>query len=185
MSTVVAVQGNGYCVIGADTRIMDGTRIINATKTSGKIIQTKQYILAGVGVLRPFQVASRNLIIPPISLPLEDWVAKTFIPALRETYAVNGISEDQPDSTGCDLILGVGGRIWLIDRDFTTVQDTGGVYTAGSGGDYALGRLTGLVGKGDTLQDTVQYVKLALKTACKFDSNSGNPVVVYSQGGLG
>jgi len=78
----------------------------------------------------------------------------------------------------------INGQIYEIGEDYAWVRDTTGIYSFGSGGDYALGAMYASAGDNvasSGVTATERTVRDALHVAAKLDTGSGPPFHVTSQ----
>lgn len=184
MSTLAAVQGDGWCVIGADSQLTEGSRIYSATESSGKLIKTTHFIIGVVGELFPLQRLAHVYFGDPLLYVggVQMWIHKHLIPLLRELYVeydIPLVPKDKKD--GATYLLAVNGEIYCIGDDFTWTQDRRGLYGIGSGGDFALGCLDSNIIPGVGPDWAKRVMDVAINTASKFDINTSAPAVVHTQ----
>jgi hypothetical protein len=65
MTTIVAVQGDGWAVVGADSRISDEGRIYSMAKGCGKIVRNADYLFGAAGDLRAINILEHVFNPPP------------------------------------------------------------------------------------------------------------------------
>ena len=182
MTTLAAIQGKGWCVIGADAQFVDDSRSYVTPKAAGKIFKTKGHIVAVCGELRPLQIIQHHMVFSeptksdPISL--DKFISTEFIPNMREALKGEDYSWDK--ETTWTLLVAVKGMIYLIDQDLTWTRDERGLYGEGTGGDVALGAMA--ISKFPT---TVAAAKLLVQKAilksCDYDVNTKPPISLYVQ----
>jgi ATP-dependent protease HslVU (ClpYQ) peptidase subunit len=171
LTTIVGVQGDNYAILGTDSRIStldnDDVRAINL-------------------VSHAFQVQG-----PSSSLKgkkLDEYVTNKFIPALRLCFDVNGYSVPQKDSSehlaeqGSEMLLAANGCIYQIDNDYAWSTDATGLYSIGTGGEYALGALAVLFSnKTSSVTTAKKNCLTSLSIASKFDPHTGYPYQTFVQ----
>lgn len=186
MSTIVGIQGDGWCVMGADSRVIEDDRVYVTPKKAGKIISRPGYVIAIAGNWRPAQILAHQLQYPkPPTFTtieaLDGFVTSEFIPAMKDAYLDNGFTNEGEDAT--DAMLAINGTIYEIGSDWSWLRDVNNLYAIGSGSAYALGSLvslTTLTGLTD-IDDATTKAKLALEAACKFDPNTAKPLIIHQQ----
>ena len=198
MTTIVGIQGDGFSVMCADSRILsvdgDGfsTNIQTLALSMSKIANVGPYLIGVAGDVRAINLVSHALTPPqpPAGMKgkkLDEFITVKFIPALRECFDVNGYSTPSKDSSqhvaehGSVLLISVNRTIYQIDNDYAWATDSSGVYAIGSGAPYAIGALSILCPKTPTISQAKRYVMKALATASRFDPHSGHPYNVVSQ----
>jgi ATP-dependent protease HslVU (ClpYQ) peptidase subunit len=196
MTTIVAVQGAGWAIVGFDSRVSYGTDTVNRVSTLGrgieKIAKNGDYLIGAAGDVRAINLLSYAFNPPKpddlIGVKLDRFMTTKFIPALRKCfedqgYAVKGSEEGAVHNS--TVLVVVNGTIYEIDSDYAWARDTYGIYAAGSGGDYALGALHGMFGPKRELhvEKTKNIVRKALEVGARLDSGSGPPFHILSQSG--
>ena len=184
MSTVVGIQGDGWCVLGADSQVSEGGRAYSTTKGLGKIMKRGPYYVATVGDFRPTNIIAFNFNfpkLPPYSsvYKLDKFIGSRFIPALQQCYADNAYIPKDGDS-GTDVLVAVYGNLYAISYDYSWTKDRRGYYALGSGGDYALGAMA-TYSPPKSIATASLIARTALSIACQYDTESGEPLLIYSQ----
>ena len=188
MTTIAAVEGDGWAVIGFDSRVstmLPGGRIYTMPTTSnGKIVRNGEYLIGAAGDLRILNIigyAFKPPTPPRGNTNLDKFIITTFIPALRLCFEEHGVSLKE-NGTGADLIVALRGRIYEIGEGFEWCADSKGIYAVGSGSTFALGSLyTTLGGKKYGIETAKKAVKLSLEIASSLDSGTGLPIVITTQ----
>lgn len=102
------------------------------------------------------------------------WIARVLSPALRQMIEDNEFLLDSKGRPEIGVLVVVTGQAFELDTVFSPGQNTSGIYTLGTGGDYALGALYVLKAAGITEDDLM----LALETAAKIDAYTGGALIV-------
>ena len=183
MTTLAGIQGNGWCAIGADSRMVDSGQIYELPKDAGKIHKVNGYIIAIAGDFRVAQIMNHSFQWPKMptfsSVEATDKFFTTeLIPMWKAEYEDLGYTVDK--DTESSVLVAVSGVIYAIDQDWSWGRDKRGLYAAGSGSDYALGRLDSFV-KPKNSDEAAAQIKAAIKTASKYDINTAEPIIVYTQ----
>lgn len=190
MTTIAAVEGDGWAVLGYDSRVsttLPGGRIYTMSLTStGKIVEVGEYLIGAAGDLRVLNIlgyAFKPPTPPRSSANLDKFMVTSFIPALRLSLEENGIPLKE-HGTGAEIIVAVRGRIYEIGEGFEWCADEHGIYCVGSGSAFALGSLyTSLATKKEYgIEAAKKAVKLSLEVAAALDSGTGLPIFVTTQG---
>jgi len=184
MSTVVGIQGDGWCVLGADSQVSEGGRAYSTTKGLGKIMKRGPYYVATVGDFRPTNILAFNFNFPKpppftSTYKLDKFIGSRFIPALQQCYADNAYVPKDGDS-GTDILVAVYGNLYAISYDYSWTKDRRGYYALGSGGDYALGAMA-TYALPKSIATATLVIRTALSIACQYDTESGEPLLIYSQ----
>lgn len=193
MTTIAAIQGDGWVVMGADTQSsVAWSRII---KMAGdKVYSNNGILIAGCGMGRGLDLLHKAWTAPkpPKKLSvdkLDIWMAKTFIPSMRKLFIDAGYDmKDDGDYAQheSNFIIAVQGVVYYIDDDYSFDRDIRGYVTSGSGGDFAQGALyAAYQEKGEELFSDIEVAKnameIAVDAAKEFDTFSGGDTKIYIQ----
>ena len=186
MTTLVAIQGDGWSVIGCDSRASseDGRYMDLATS---KVIDNNGVLIAVSGASRGGNITQFGWKPPKprANENLDMFITNKFIPQMRETFIKAGYdAKDDGDAAGHDssLIISVRGVLYPIFEDYSWDREARNVYYAGSGGDVALGALEALdYSKAKTPETAEKILKKAIEIACKHDIYSGGKIYTYVQ----
>lgn len=190
MTTILAIQGEGWAVIGSDTQWQDDYGRVGRMNQP-KIVSVGKYLIGIAGDTRGANIVQHMFAPPalPVKLSgnkLANLMVAQFIPALKECLEKNGAGrpqfDDQPALNENEILVCANGVIFQIDGDYSTEMDTNNLYAIGSGAHYGLGAMQSLVNNrkiGLTVAKTI-LVK-GLNIAAKFDSNSSAPFHTFIQ----
>lgn len=200
MTTILGIQGEGFAVLAADTRITsfleDGPAYHMTTLSQGvsKITTNGKYLIGAAGDLRAINLLTHAFSPPPAhpadrGKKLDHFMTVKFIPALRACFDLHGYSPPENKENknhnaeqASSLLVVINATIYLIDSDYSWLTDASGLYAVGSGSDYALGAVHSLAG-GKKLSP-VQAKSICLKSlsiAAKLDPHTGSPYHTYIQ----
>lgn len=184
MTTIAAYKGDGWAVIGYDSRVSDegGGRVYTLPSTLGKVSRRGEFLIGVAGDVRGLNAVAH--IFSPPALPqknvdLDKFITATFIPALKSCFAEHGVGDDK--SSGCSLLVAVRGQVFEIGGEFEWCRDERGIYAIGSGGSFALGALYALAKEDMTITAAKRVMKIAVSISTELDAGSGLPVTVISQ----
>jgi ATP-dependent protease HslVU (ClpYQ) peptidase subunit len=199
MTTVIGIQGDGFAVLCADSRISsvddDGfvSRIQTMASGVSKISQLGNLIIGVAGDIRAINLISYSFQ-PPQPAPtlkgrkLDEFITNKFIPSLRECFDSNGYSPPPRESSqhlaehGSEMLVVANRAIYQIDNDYAWCLDASGIHSIGTGAQYALGALSALMPVGQcSLTLAKKHITRAMAIASKYDPHTGNPYVVYYQ----
>ena len=189
MTTLAAVQGKGWAVVGCDSRSSDdsGRPMDMATH---KIIENNGILIAGSGAGRGSNLLQFGWKAPKptASEDLDKFMTQKFIPAMRKLFVDAGYDmKEDGDAASHDssFLIIVRGVIYPVFEDYSWDRDNRGIYYSGSGGDVALGVMEGLGIDNPKLsaEDAASIVKKAIEKTCKWDIYTAGPVIVKTQRG--
>lgn len=179
MTTVIAVQGPDYAILGADSQITDGDRIVLSPSTP-KIVKVGKYLLGVRGDARAGDVLMYSWK-PPLydgTDPVK-FMGKKIIPSIIAAFKANNYDFDK-DGAMFGFILAFAGNVFEIGSDMSISQNIDGIYAIGSGSDYALGALCAQM-PFDDLDDIKTAILAALAISAKYDINTAPPFQIEVQ----
>jgi ATP-dependent protease HslVU (ClpYQ) peptidase subunit len=191
MTTILAIQGDGWAVIGSDTQWTDDDGRVGRSHQP-KISSVGRYLIGVAGDVRGGNVIQHSFTPPPLPVKaqgakLTKFIVSQFVPAYRQVLEANGVGLPQYDSeiarTTIDSLVVANGVVFQIDGDYGTEMDANRIYAIGSGGCYGIAALQALTEKKKlTVLTARQAILKALAISAKFDAGTGAPFHVFSQG---
>jgi ATP-dependent protease HslVU (ClpYQ) peptidase subunit len=186
VTTLAAIQGDGWAVIGCDSRASDdGGRYMDLA--THKIVENNGILVAVAGASRGGNIAQFGWK-PPYPRANEDldmFMTNKLIPSLRKAFQDAGY-EGKEDGTAAghdsNLIIAVRGVIYPIFEDYSWDREARNIYYSGSGGDIAVGALEVLNYqkiKSPEVAEKILY--RAIEAAIKHDIYSGGEIHTYVQ----
>lgn len=199
MTTIVAIQGDGFAVVANDSRLsdMDSSGFVSQIMTvrpgSGKVAKNGKYLLGAAGDMRAINILHHVFAppTPPATLTgnkLDKFFTTKFIPELRSCFDAQGYSSPENDQSehvaeqGSLILAAVHATIYVVDSTYSWASDNNGVYALGTGAAYALGALKALYPKKKLT--ATQAKTLALKVlaiASHYDPHTGPPFYAHIQ----
>jgi len=192
MTTIAAIQGDGWVVMGADTQATY-YEYRKVQMNDHKVIDNNGILIAGCGLGRGMNLLQRAWKAPKPRAnstveQLDTWMVKTFIPGMRQLFIDGGYDmKDDGDYAQYEnvFIIAVQGIVYIIDEDYSYDRDIRNYITSGSGGDFAQGSLFQAAKTSSRLFTDIEYAKKAMTTAIdasrEFDVNSGGETRIYVQ----
>lgn len=180
MTTLIGIQGPDFVVLAADSQITDNDQRVISTQTP-KIVRVGNYILGVTGESRPGDILTYNWKPPTYkgSNPVE-WMGKRIIPSIQSAFKDNGYEMDK-ESSFCYLIA-FDSVLFSIGQDLSFNSSENGIFTAGSGGPYALGYLCSLRSISyRTLPLAKVIAEKAVQIASVLDINTCPPIQIATQ----
>ena len=189
MTTIAAIQGDGWVVMGADSQ---GTynEYRNVFMKDHKVIDNNGVLIAGCGIGRGMNLLQRGWKTPKPRVgmspdQLDTWMIKTFIPGMRQVFIDGGYDmKDDGDYAQFEnvFLVAVQGTLYIIDEDYSLDRDARNYFATGSGGDFAQGSLYSAGPKIFTDINTAKKAMASAVDAAKeFDTNSGGETRIYFQ----
>jgi len=186
MTTLVAIQGDGWSVLGCDSRISDDDGRFQISKES-KIVDNNGILIAGCGSTRSSNILHYGYVQPKPTLKedLNVFMSKTFIPRMRKEFTDAGIDMKEDGEVASNeggFLISIKGQIYSISDDYGWDTDVRNVYVMGSGGDIALGALAALgVSKVKTVSQAEVMIKKAISIAIEYDMYCSEPIHIFTQ----
>jgi ATP-dependent protease HslVU (ClpYQ) peptidase subunit len=193
MTTIVAIQGEGFSLVGSDSRIcdVDESGYVSMTTTlkgtSAKVAVNGKYLLGAAGDVRAINIL-HHVFTPPLppagceGQKLDKFFTMKFIPALRGCFEQQGYAMPTKDSSahvaeqGSTILAVINSTIYVVNGDYSWSNDRSGIYALGSGAQYAVGALHARKPKKDyTMAKARSEALLALQIASRFDPHTGPP----------
>lgn len=185
MTTLAAIQGEGWAVIGYDSRVTEDNRIFVLPKDAGKVVKNGQYIFGAAGDMRAVNLLAHTFK-PPVpastdfGAKLDKFISSKFIPALKQCF--DDAQYGEKGEQDSNILVVIHGRIYEIGSGYDWCHDESGIYSMGSGSQYALGAMhASLEGKKRTISTARSVVKSAVGISARLDPSSGEPIYVISQ----
>ena len=181
MTTLVGIQGNDFIVLAADSQITDGDSRIISVQTP-KIVTNGKYLLGLTGDSRPGDILAYAWK-PPLyrgEHPTQFMGAK-ILPSISAAFKEGNYEVDNKEMN-FSFLIGFNGNMFSIGGDLSFNASERGLFSAGSGGNYALGYLYSLPHKNyNTLLMASVVAKKAVEIASLLDINTCPPIQVVTQ----
>lgn len=186
MTTIAAIQGDTWAVVGFDSQITEDSRVFLLPNSAGKVAQNGPYILGAAGDLRAINLLHHSFR-PPAPPPsdrgpkLDRFISTKFVPALKSCFEDSNYGEK--GSHESSIIAVVNGTVYEIGANYDWCHDQRGIYAVGTGSSYALGALyeSNDGRKRRTLTSARANLRSALTIASLLDVNTGGAVHVLTQ----
>lgn len=185
MTTIAAVQGKGWAVVGYDSRVTDDSRVYTLPKNSGKMVENGPFLLGAAGDMRAINLLGHVLKPPtPPSFAEEEeldaFISTKFIPSVKKVF--DDAQYGEKGEQDSHIIAVVQGVVYDIGSNYDWCRDVEGIYAVGTGGQFALGAIYSMLsGKKRTITAVRAAVLAAVEVACRLDSNSAGPVCLVVQ----
>ena len=182
MTTVVGVQGADFVVLAADSQITDGDSRIISIQTP-KIVEVDDYLLAVTGESRPGDILTYQWKPPKYrgEHPI-DFMGAKVIPSMYQVFKENGYELPLNDKdTTFQYLISFNAYLFSVGDDLSFNCSERGIFTAGSGGNYALGYLYSLRQKNfRTSLLSTAAAERAIEIASVLDINTCPPIQIGS-----
>ena len=183
MTCIVAIAQNGTVYMGSDHAASDDKSGWIMSRKEPKVFKVGQYGIAFTDSFRMGQILQYNWT-PPKYTPtktnsgLYKFMRTKFIDSVKVAFKDNGFGDigGNDEDTGGIFIVGLEGRIFVVDEDFHVGENVVNYMAEGSGGMFALGALHATKNQ----KNPKMRIKLALEAASEF-SMSVAPPFTYIQ----
>jgi ATP-dependent protease HslVU (ClpYQ) peptidase subunit len=186
MTTLVAIQGDGWTVLGCDSRLSDDNGRFSIAKEE-KIVDNNGILIAGSGSTRAINILHYGYPQPKptASEDLNNFMTRKFIPEMRKHFSEGGIDmkgDENVSKNEGGFLVSVKGQIFAVQEDYSWDTDISNVYVMGSGGDVALGALAALgVQKVKTPEQAEKIIRKAIAIAINYDMYCSEPIHTFTQ----
>jgi ATP-dependent protease HslVU (ClpYQ) peptidase subunit len=183
MTCIVAIAQNGTVYMGSDHAASDDKSGWIMSRKEPKVFKVGQYGVAFTDSFRMGQILQYNWS-PPKYTPtktnsgLDKFMRTKFIDSVKVAFKDHGFGDigGSDEDTGGVFIVGLEGRIFVVDEDFHVGENVVNYMAEGSGGMFALGALHATKNQ----KNPKMRLKLALEAASEF-SMSVAPPFTYIQ----
>jgi hypothetical protein len=183
MTCIVAIAQNGTVYMGSDHAASDDKSGWVMSRKEPKVFKVGQYGIAFTDSFRMGQILQYNWT-PPKYTPtktnsgLDKFMRTKFIDSVKVAFKDHGFGDigGTDEDTGGIFIVGLEGRIFVVDEDFHVGENVVNYMAEGSGGMFALGALHATKNQ----KNPKMRLKLALEAASEF-SMSVAPPFTYIQ----
>jgi ATP-dependent protease HslVU (ClpYQ) peptidase subunit len=186
MTTIAAIQGNGWCAIGADSQASDDSGL-SMDIVTGKIVTNGCAVIAAAGSVRGINILQFGWTAPRyVGKNPDYYMAKTFIPAMRKIFIESGYDmKDDGDvaQNDNDFIVAVRGVLYSVADDYSFERCKRGMYAIGTGGKYALGAMSLLLPEELDVDSAKRIIRRSIETAIYWDIYSGGDIQLVVQRG--
>lgn len=198
MTTILAVQGDDFVVVGADSQISSfddngyATQMGLLASDQSKVQIAGRFLLGVAGDVRAINIIQHAFTPPSIGKRvsgrnLDRFITKEFIPELRKRLETEGYATSKDGSrdsspTEATVVVAINAVVFVVDSDFGWTRNDSGIFGVGTGSTYGLGALAmGARGRSMSEGDAIRLVKKALRVAEQFDPFTGGPFRVFVQ----
>jgi len=200
VTTIIGIQGDSFAVICADSRVTEvdaegkATQAMSLKEMGFKIAQNGRWLMGVAGDVRAINILTHafNPPAPPLTMKgrkLDHFITTKFVPAMRQCFDTEGYSSPITENSehqcehGSVVMAAINGAIYVIDGDYSWLNDSFGVYAIGSGAQFALGSLATAIPTGGKvgLRTAKQAALKAIAVAGRYDPGTAAPYQVFVQ----
>lgn len=182
MTTILAVQGNGWASIGYDSAITEVHK--KSLVKNSKYFQRDDFHVVFAGELRVGQIVANELFLPSAEdittyEEFDKYIYNFFIGSLLKTYKENKIKRTEEKEWPIELLVMWNGIVCEISSDLSFAREDRGIHALGSGQSYGIGALAAIY-KDGTQKSANSAIKQAISIASEYDTYTGLPAHVVS-----
>ena len=178
MTCIVAIAQNGTVYMGSDHAASDDKSGWIMSRKEPKCFKVGQYAIAFTDSFRMGQILQYSWS-PPKYIPtktnsgLDKFMRTKFIDSVKVAFKDHGFGDigGTDEDTGGIFIVGLEGRIFVVDEDFHVGENVINYMAEGSGGMFALGALHATKNQ----KNPKMRMKLALEAAAEFSMSVSAP----------
>jgi len=178
MTAIVGLVDKGTVYIGGDSAGVEGLSI--TVRADAKVFRNGPYAMGFTTSFRMGQLLRYGLTPPRVPgdpRKLEAFMVSEFIPAVRDVLKAGGwATKDKEREAGGRFLVGVSGRLFMIDYDLHVAEAAIGYDAVGCGTDAALGALFA----SGHIRNPRNRVRQALRAAERFSAGVRGPFKVVS-----
>lgn len=174
MTCIVALKDEGRVVMGADSAGVGGYSRSN--RMDPKIYRVGSMLIGFTTSFRMGQLLGYSLTLPHhhADVPIEKYMATSFITAVRDCLKAGGWAEKEKDQErGGTFLVGYRGRIFEVESDYQVGERAEPYSAVGCGFDLALGSL--FTSERGYTKEPGERVRLALEAAAAFSAGVHPP----------
>lgn len=188
MTTVTAIQGEGWAVIACDTRITTENRISQMPSDLSKVSKNGKYLIAVAGNLKviPLMAYTFRPTQPPVRATgsvLDRFITEVFVPELEvfmsQQFPKSAKDGEEEDTSAGGFLVLINGVVYEVGVGYTWSRDDSGKYAIGSGSEYALGILHTTIT--DDIVSAEKLSRYAIEIASTLDTNTNDTVQTFVQ----
>lgn len=183
MTTIAAIQGPDWVVLGADSQ-SSGDDGFAVNIPDGKVFKNNEIVFAAAGAVRGINLLQHDFTPPAINTKdIDKYVTRMLIPAMRRTFNEAGYeinkAEDSVVNDNVWIII-VKGQVYRIEEDYGWERTTDNLYVAGSGERFAIGAMSALTAgvMVDDIAKAKKIVTKAIQIASKYDTATGGKITI-------
>ena len=193
MTTIAAIQGDGWVVMGADSQATY-YEYRNLYMKDHKVVNNNGILIAGCGIGRGMNLLQKGWKAPKPPKgemdkdKLDTWMVTKFIPGMRQLFIDGGYDmKDDAEYAHYEnvFLVAVQGELYVIDEDYSLDRDARNYFASGSGGDFAQASLYTSSKSGKKIftdkEAAIKAMTTAIDAAKEFDVNSGGETRIYTQ----
>lgn len=175
MTTVIAIETAGGITFGWDSQITTGWHVYDGE--APKVFVNNGMVFGVAGALVDASIIRHADLPSPddAGWDIDKWVTNVLVPALTKALSERGAltTSNGKIETDSDVTIAIRGRLYSLGSDLCILRRADGVYTIGSGANYARGALSAGAG-----------LQKALEIASQHDMGTGGALHVRTEAEL-
>ena len=147
-------------------------------RKDAKVFMVDDYIIGFSNSFRMGQIIQHDFTPPkPTKRNLERTMSVDFVDRLLECLSRNNFVIDKDSDNVSDLVIGVNGRLFVMDTDFSIGEYYDKYFAIGSGSQFALGSLYST----KAIKDPKARLEKALQAAAEYTMSVSPPFLYLSE----
>ena len=161
MTCIIGVERDGIACICGDSLALSGW---TKTEDNDKVFNVD---INGVTIHIGFSTSFRMgqilqyhlpncLMLLNKPVPTVKYMVSEFVPTVQELFKARGFGKrDGLEHEGGQFLVAIGGKLFSVESNYYVHVSPSGVYTLGSGREYAMGAVTALLDSGMKVEEAI------------------------------
>jgi ATP-dependent protease HslVU (ClpYQ) peptidase subunit len=174
----MTTPNNGVLIGGDSAGVMDYDI---QSRADEKVFRRGEMLFGFTGSFRMGQLLHYGRLVCPHKdeSDLMRWMVGCFVNAARSLFDEGGVSRKDGDAETCGTFLvGMRGRLFLVDSDYQVGESRDGIFALGCGANIALGSLYSTEGRPPRTR-----ARIALEAAARYSAGVRGPFKILQVGG--
>ena len=178
MTCVAGLIYNNKVYMACDSGASDEGGGTIYKRRDAKVFMVDDYIIGFSNSFRMGQILQHDFTPPkPSKRNLERTMSIDFVDRVLESLARNNFVIDKDADNVCDLVIGVYGRLFVMDTDFSIGEYYDKYFAIGSGSQFALGSLYST----KSMKDPRARLEKALEAAAEYTMSVSAPFLYLNE----
>jgi hypothetical protein len=176
MTVIAAVVDQGRVYMGADSAALDAYNCITIRKDP-KVFVNGGFLIGFTSSFRMGQLLMDAMFADPGNMDLFHYMRTQFVPVVRACLKDGGYTKvDNNRENGGEFLVGIRGRLFMVDSDFQVGEREDGFDSVGQGSQEALGVLYATRG-----MEPDARLRLAMKASERYRPGVRGPFLVLHE----
>jgi len=164
MTCIVGIAKDGAVYLAADSLGADVTTYAVEIRKEPKVFRHGEFVIGYTSSFRMGDLLRYAFTPPPLTEHLSKYMRTVFVDEVRKIFKDGGFAKKELDrESGGEFIVGIRGRLFVIEDDYQVGELEGGWHAIGCGQQIARGAMFALLQAGSN--DIAYVLTTALKAA--------------------